>query len=173
MPGDGTGNGRISPVTLYGVFLKNKVNKTWDAEPRILITCLRLWGRRGDAARERGTVRDMKRERASEERRKGKGREEGCFAAFTFHRHQWDVGAWGGSMLLLSVVIVGEAGWQKTSAKHCILKIIWQQCTTLVSLYNSTTAISMYIWNVLEFSKDSTETQLIFSYTFQLLRGGD
>lgn len=146
MPGDGTGNGRISPVTLYGVFLKNKVNKTWTAEPRILISCLRLWGRRGDAARERerGTVRDMKRGRVSEERRKEKGREEGCFAAFGIRRHQWDVGAWGGSMLLLSVVIVGEAGWQKTSAKHCILKIIWQQCTTLVSLYNSTTAISMY-----------------------------
>lgn len=44
MPGDRTGHDRISPMTLYGVFLKNKVNKTWDAEPRILIICLGLWG---------------------------------------------------------------------------------------------------------------------------------
>ena len=44
MPRDGTGNDRISPMTLYGVFLKNKVNKTWDAEPQILISCLWLWG---------------------------------------------------------------------------------------------------------------------------------
>lgn len=40
MSGDGTGSDRISPMTLYGVFLKNKVNKTWNAEPRVLIICL-------------------------------------------------------------------------------------------------------------------------------------
>lgn len=51
MPGDGTSNDRISPMTLYGVFLKNKVDKTWDAEPRILIICLWLWGEGGDVAR--------------------------------------------------------------------------------------------------------------------------
>ncbi|CAB1412739.1 unnamed protein product, partial [Pleuronectes platessa] len=28
MPGDGTGSDRLSPTSLYGVFLKNKVNKT-------------------------------------------------------------------------------------------------------------------------------------------------
>lgn len=46
MPRDGTGNDRISPMTLYGVFLKNKVNKTWNAEPQILISCLTM--RRGE-----------------------------------------------------------------------------------------------------------------------------
>lgn len=40
MPGDGTGIDRVSPMTLYGVFLENKVNRTWDAKPQILITCL-------------------------------------------------------------------------------------------------------------------------------------
>lgn len=33
---------RISRVTLYELFLKNEVNKTWDTKPWILITCLRL-----------------------------------------------------------------------------------------------------------------------------------
>lgn len=44
---------QIPWVTLYELFLKNKVNKTWDTKPWILITCLRLWGGRGDAARVR------------------------------------------------------------------------------------------------------------------------
>lgn len=40
---------RLSPVSLYGLFLKNRVNKTQDAEPRILISCLGLWGETGEA----------------------------------------------------------------------------------------------------------------------------
>lgn len=109
MPGDGTGSDRISPMTLYGVFLKNKVNKTWDAEPWILIICLWLWGggRRGVEARG-ARAADMKRE-SEWERRNQRGREGGCFDAFGMHRHQCDAGAWGGSTLLFSVMIVGEA----------------------------------------------------------------
>lgn len=140
MPRDGTGNDRISPMTLYGVFLKNKVNKTWDAEPQILTSCLWLWGEVEwvgwvGGEWEKGMVRDLKRESEWERRKQGEG---GCFDASAIHRHQWDAGACGGRALLLSVMIVGEAKRRRAATnrsnvqnvwKHCNLKIMWQQCT--------------------------------------------
>lgn len=140
MPRDGTGNDRISPMTLYGVFLKNKVNKTWDAEPQILTSCLWLWGEVEwvgwvGGEWEKGMVRDLKRESEWERRKQGEG---GCFDASAIHRHQWDAGACGGWALLLSVMIVGEAKRRRAATnrsnvqnvwKHCNLKIMWQQCT--------------------------------------------
>lgn len=96
MPREGTGSDRFSPMTLYGVFLKNKVNKTWSAKLWILIICLWLWGRRGDAARMRKKV--SRREgkgiwniRGETEKSKEVG-EQRCFDAFRICRHQWDGG---------------------------------------------------------------------------------
>lgn len=45
---------RNSWVTLYELFPTNIVNKTRNAQSWILITCLRLWGRRGDASENGG-----------------------------------------------------------------------------------------------------------------------
>lgn len=140
MPGDGTGNSRISPVTFYGVFLKNKVNKTWYAEARILIICLQLWGRRGDAAREK--------------ERRGQGRRESEKGEMSWNTQTsvtWRCGGARGRKHAAAFRCDRgrcrkEAGWYEPeqcweSAKHSLLKI-QQQCLSI-------TTSSMYLWNVL------------------------
>lgn len=69
MPRDGTGSDRISPMTLYGVFLKNKVNKTWNASHGYWL-CVSdyeaWWWCREDEGKGEwawGMARDMNRER--------------------------------------------------------------------------------------------------------------
>lgn len=48
-PASWKGSDRIFLVSLYGVLLKNKVNKTCRFKPWILIICLWLWGKKGNA----------------------------------------------------------------------------------------------------------------------------
>lgn len=136
MPGDGKGNNRISPVTLYGVFLKNKVNKTWDAELRILIICLHLWGRRGDAVR---GARERERERHGQGHEEREWvREERGVLWNTQTSVTWR--CWRGKHAAAFRCDRGrgrkEAGWYKPeqwreSSKHSLLKIIQQQCITV------------------------------------------
>lgn len=148
MPGDGTGNDRISPMTLYGVFLKNKVNKTWDAEPRISIICLCLWGREGGGC-SKGSKSEARskiwRERVRE---KGENREGGrmfwCFWNFTDISEMQELeGKHAAAFSYDRGRGTKEAGSYKPeqcteSAEHCILEIM-QQHHTLASVCNAVT----------------------------------
>lgn len=142
MPGDATGSGRISPKTLYGVFLKNKVNKIWNAKPRVLIICLRVWGRRGDVARMREKVDESEtqaRDTEAERRGRGRARVFWCF---------WNLPTSVRSRCLRGKHAVfsydcgrsrREAGryWAQQcteSAKLCMLKIMWQQSTVSLDI---------------------------------------
>ena len=136
MPRDGTGSDTISPMTLYGVFLKNKVNKTWSAKLQILIICLWLWGRRGDAARMRKKVsrregtRDMKHMRREWENKRGRRAEMcWCFQNLqTSVRWRWLSGTHAAVFRHDCGRTKREAGCCKPqncteSAKLCFLKI--------------------------------------------------